>query len=86
MLVNMYADIVTSMPATMALELIQEDLAKESGSEVELEYFSLARAISRFKKKSLTNPGTVDTRTWNFRDDNEIKEKGQLGPGKFKIG
>ena len=84
MLVNVYADIVTSMPATMALELIQEDLAKESGAELKLEYFSLARAISRFKKKSLTNPGAVDK--WNFRNANEIKEKGQLSPGKFKIG
>jgi hypothetical protein len=85
LMVEMYADVITSMTVTMALELIKEDLEKDSGEVVELHYFSLARAISRFKKKTTTKPGAVIARNWKFKDTHEIKE-GQLGPGNFKLG
>jgi hypothetical protein len=84
LLVEMYADVIVSMGTKMALELIREDLEMDSGASVELQYFSLARAIGRFKKKATTKPGVAATRKWEFRDTNEIKES-QLSPGKFKI-
>lgn len=85
LLVKMYADEVMSMSIKMALELIKEDLEMESKETVDLHYFSLARAISRFKKKAADQSTTGTSRKWEFKDASEIKE-GQLGPGKFKLG
>lgn len=72
------------MSVTAAMELIREDLAKESGATIELHYFSLARAVARFKKTGLNSKGGT-TRKFEFRDANEIRD-GQLSPGKFKLG
>jgi hypothetical protein len=85
LMVEMYSDVVNSMTVTMALELIKEDLEKDSGEVVELHYFSLARAISRFKKKIAIEPGAAAEREWKFKDTHEIKE-GQSSPGTFKLG
>ncbi len=41
LLVEMYADVVTEMPITLALTVIKEDLEKETGAPAELHYFSL---------------------------------------------
>lgn len=84
-LVEMYCDLVTSMSVTVAMELIKEDLAKESETPVDLHYFSLARAVARFKRKSGLNSKGGAMQKLEFRDSNEIKE-GQLGAGKFKLG
>jgi 3-oxoacyl-[acyl-carrier-protein] synthase III len=85
LMVEMYANVISSMAVTMALELIKEDLEKDSGEAVELHYFSLARAINRFKKKTNTKLEAATEREWKFRDAHEIKE-GQSSPGKFKVG
>jgi len=77
-LVEMYAHWVTSMSVTAAMELIKEDLAKESGTTVELHYFSLARAVARFKKKTGVN------KKLEFKDTYEISDR-QSVPGKFKV-
>jgi hypothetical protein len=84
LLVAMYADLFASMSIKMALTVIKEDLEKESGASVELHYFSLARAISRFKKKAGIKPGADTKQKWSFKDANEIKES-QSSPGRFKI-
>ena len=84
LLVKMYADAVASMSVTMAMELIREDLEKESGASVELHYFSLVKAFSRFKKKEGKRSGEGTDRIWDFKDANEIKD-GQLSSGKFKF-
>ncbi len=81
-LVEMYRDTISAMSVTAAMELIKEDLAKESGTNIELRYFSLARAVSRFKK---TNALNSTARKMEFKDANELRD-GQLGPGKFRIG
>ncbi|MBA4055602.1 MAG: hypothetical protein C0490_12885 [Marivirga sp.] len=83
LLVEMYADVITSMAVTMALEIITEDLEKDSGEKVELNYFSLAQAVAKFKKKAKTKP-EAGIRKREFKDANEIKEN-QPAPGKFKI-
>jgi len=82
LVVEMYADVITSMAVTMALEIIKEDLEKESGGVVEIKYFSLAQAISKFKKRASSGHGVK--RKWEFKDANEMKEN-QSAPGKFKI-
>ena len=84
LLVEMYDGVVTEMPITMALTVIQEDLEKESGASVELHYFSLARAIARLKKNATKRSGTLAARKLEFKDDHEIKDS-QSNPGKFKL-
>lgn len=81
LMVEMYSDVATSMAVTMALEIIKEDLEKETGAIVELNYFSLAQAISKYKKEKAISK---TEKKWSFRDAHEIKEN-QLAPGKFKI-
>ena len=83
-LVEIYAHWVTSMSVTAAMELIKEDLAKESGTTVELHYFSLTRAVARFKKKTGVNSKGGAIKKVEFKDANEIKDR-QSVPGKFKV-
>ena len=85
LLVEMYADVVTEMPITLALTVIKEDLEKETAAPVELHYFSLVKAISRLKKKATKKSGALTTRKREFKDSNEI-ENSQLGTGRFKYG
>jgi hypothetical protein len=82
LIVEIYSDVITSMATTMALEIIKEDLEKESGTKVEMNYFSLAQAVSKFKKRAASGHGFK--RKWEFKDANEMKEN-QPAPGKFKI-
>lgn len=82
LIVELYADVITSMAVTMALEVIAEDLEKESSEKVELNYFSLAQAVAKFKKKVQTKPGTK--RRPEFKDAHELIEK-QLPPGNFTL-
>src|SRR5688572_13096847 len=80
LLAELYADQIMSLPIVMAMEIIRDDLQEESDETIELNYFSLARAIGRFKKK---NP-TTTKRKIEFKDAHEL-EKTQPRPGKFKV-
>ena len=80
----MYADEVTSMSVKMVLEFIKEDLEKEPGTSVQLRYFSLARAVARFKKSAAGKPGALTPRKREFKDAHEIEDR-QLRPGEFKV-
>ncbi len=84
LLVKMYAEEVASMSVKMVLDFIKEDLEKEPGTSVQLRYFSLARAVARFKKVGTGKPGALTTRKREFKDAHET-EAGQLTPGKFKV-
>lgn len=83
-LVEMYGELVTSMSVTMAMELIKEDLAKDSETAVELRYFSLAKAVARFKKKTGKSSKAMAAKKHEFKDANEIRN-GQSGAGTFKL-
>jgi hypothetical protein len=83
LIVDLYADVITSIPITMALEVIGEDLQKESSEKVELNYFSLAQAAAKFKKTIEANPG-IKKDTNRFKDANELDEK-ETKPGGFKV-
>jgi hypothetical protein len=72
------------MPVTIALEIIREDLRKESGEKVDLNYNSLARAVARSMKKSKVKD-EVGIQKRNFKDANELTDS-PTAPGKFKIG
>ena len=81
LLVEMYADVITSMAITMALEIIREDLEKEAREKVQLNYFSLAQAAAKFKKKAKAKP---ESRKMEFKDAYEQSDK-QNSPGKFTL-
>lgn len=85
LLVKIYAEEIASMSVKMALELIREDLEQQSHDRIDLNYFSLAKAISRSRKKVTGLSPTEIMQKWKFKDANEVNER-QLGPGKFKLG
>jgi hypothetical protein len=82
-IVEMYTEVISTTGPTMALEIIKEDLEKETGEQVALNYFSLAQAIAKTKP---ANAGLVkiQKRKWEFKDSNELKPD-QGTPGKFKL-
>lgn len=80
LLVKTYSELVTTIPIVMALEIIREDLQKDSKEPIVLNYFSLARAIARFKKK---NPVATKGK-FEFKDAYEL-DNIQSRPGKFKL-
>jgi hypothetical protein len=82
LIVDLYADVVSSMAITMAIDIIREDLEKEAGQKVELNYFSLAQAVAR-QKKLHGEKKRDGLKKWEFKDANEIKD--QSAPGKFKL-
>jgi hypothetical protein len=82
LIVELYAELITSMAITMAMEVIAEDLEKESGEKVKLNYFSLAQAAAKFKKEIEVDPG-IKKGANRFKDANELEEK-QTKPGGFK--
>lgn len=80
-LAEVYSEQISSLPVAIALEIIREDLQNECKEPVELNYFSLARAVARFKKK----PENSTKGKLQFKDSHELGE-GQTKPGKFKLG
>lgn len=83
LIVELYADVITSMAVTMALEVIAEDLEKESGETVNLNYYSLAQAAAKLKKDIKSKPAEKKG-TNRFKDANELEEK-QTKSGGFKV-
>lgn len=86
LLVDMYREVITSVGPTMALQIIRDDLQKESEAEVVLNYSSLAHAIKKYKRKVETDATSElkIEKKWEFLDAHEIAEK-QLSPGRFKL-
>ena len=78
LLVDFYAPQIFSLSKTMALTIIEEDLEKECDSPIKLSYFSLARAMSRYKKKHPKLSMGVKPAS-AFKDAHELKE-GQSSP------
>jgi hypothetical protein len=94
MIVKIYSEMIESMPLTIASELIQEELRKESEANLVLNYFSLVHAVYRLKKKVIVKPeansdstrkANSSSQKWNFKDANE-EGSSQAAPGKFKVG
>jgi hypothetical protein len=84
LIVNTYVDVISAMGITMALRVIKDDLEKEAGAEVKLNYFSLAKAASKLERKVSQRSTTVVTRKWEFKNANQMKEN-QTVPGMFKL-
>lgn len=83
LIVQTYPEVFESMGVNMALQVIKDDLEKQSGVPVELNYFSLAQAVVRYKKKLAANPGLAKRK--NIFMDSHEEGKNQLAPGKFTL-
>jgi hypothetical protein len=83
-IVECYSEVIQSMNATMSLDVIKEDLERESGESVELKYFSLVQAIAKFKNKNPTTATSTNKKKWEFKDSSELSSS-QETPGKFKL-
>jgi hypothetical protein len=87
LLVEMYSEIITCVGPAMSLQIIRDDLQKESEEELVLNYSSLAHAIKKYKRKAETKSNVTSEakmEKWEFLDAHEISEK-HLTPGKFKL-
>lgn len=83
LIVQVYSERIYKMKTSIAMEVIKRDLEKESGTPVELNYFSLARAISRLNKKPKSKSKHANDKPY-FPDAYELKND-QLPPGRFKL-
>ncbi|RAV99664.1 hypothetical protein [Pseudochryseolinea flava] len=79
LLVELYGSQILPLSKTMAVTIIEEDLQQECGATIKLSYFSLARAISRYRKKNPTLAPRVTNPPSIFKDAHELKE-GQTSP------
>lgn len=82
LIVTHYQELLTSMSVSMALTLIKEDLESISKGAVEMNYFSLNRAVTKYKKSGETKRSAV--KKWEFKDEHETKKQ-EGSPGKFQI-
>jgi len=85
-IVDHYADQIIAIGVNLALELIKEDLHQDTGEVINLNYFSLAQAITKYKKShvaSLKDPGLK--KKYEFKDSHESKAANENNPGSFKI-
>lgn len=78
---EMYADVVMGMATTMATEVIKEDLAKELGEPVDLNYHSLSQAVLRLKRKGILKTSATKM---EFKNSNELPHSHSKA-GSFKI-
>lgn len=85
LIVSKYRDVISDMGVAMALQIIKDDLEKEAGTTVRINYFSLAKAVSKTESRTTKKAITTSTRKWEFKDAYEMKES-QTTPGKFKLG
>lgn len=85
-IVQAYSDIVFDGNVAMVIEMIKDDLARETGEEVDLNYNSLVHAIKKYKAveakhdKTLPSPKQKDIQ---FKDMHELPRQLHQ-PGKFK--
>mgnify|MGYP000887168241 FL=1 len=83
LLTEIYCEVILEVGPAMALDIIHDDLLKEAGEDIPLNYTSLAHAIKKYKRKTSVNTKSKSVK-WEFLDAHELTEK-QLGPGKFKL-
>jgi hypothetical protein len=84
LLVEFYASRIFSLSKTMALTIIEEDLENECDPPLKLSYFSLARAMTRYKKKRPKLSLGAAKQASVFKDAHELKE-GQSNPIMFNL-
>ena len=85
LLTEVYADVLsTPMSTPMALEVIRQDLQNASTDPIELNYFSLLKAIKKAKKAGAIVPTDKAKVKWDFKDAHELPNTQKL-PGSFTL-
>lgn len=75
LVIEMYADVFsTSMSTPMALEVITQDLQNVSTEVIEINYFSLLKAIAKARKKGRIVKAEAVKQKWNFKDAHELPD------------
>jgi hypothetical protein len=88
-IVDEYAAIIQSWRVNLLKRAIEIDLEKHTGEETTLDYFSLRKAVKRFKKrlptieKKVTSIPSANPK-YEFKDAHEL-EKETKAPGSFKL-
>lgn len=85
LLTEVYADVLsTPMSTPMALEVIRQDLQNASTDPIELNYFSLLKAIKKAKKTGSIVQSEKAKVKWDFKDAHELQSTQKL-PGSFTL-
>lgn len=90
-IVNEYSSIMFDWRVNLLKSVIESDLEKQTGEKVNLNYFSLAKAVRKFKKKRPAISKKENTSTpnasqrYDFKDAHELDEKELTKPGSFKL-
>lgn len=90
-LVAEYSSIVNSCHVSILKRAIEIDLEKYTDGAVQLNYFSLAKAVKKFKKNTRCEVRKEkpvldkDYYSHEFKDAYELDEAGSVKPGSFKL-
>lgn len=88
-IVNEYATIILGWKINLLKRVIEVDLQRHTGEEVKLNYFSLCKAVKKFKRKFPTIEKKIQSAPlansrYEFKDAHEL-EKETSAPGSFKL-
>lgn len=90
-IINEYSSIIIDWRVSLLKSVIETDLERHCSEKVQLNYFSLAKAVRKYKKKRPTIPKKEKTSTpnanhrYDFKDAHELDEKESIKPGSFKL-
>ena len=89
--VDEYSSIIEGWHVSLLRNVIEIDLERHTGEKVKLNYFSLAKAVKKFKKnkplayrKEITSSPKAKSR-YDFKDAHELDEKKSTKPGSFEL-
>ena len=88
-IVDEYATLIPGWRINLLKRVIEVDLEKHTGEQTKLNYFSLSKAVKKFKKRF----PNIERRTlsippakakYEFKDAHELEEETRV-PGSFKL-
>ena len=84
-----YATIILGWKINLLKRVIEVDLQRHTGEEVKLNYFSLCKAVKKFKRKFPGSEKKIQTTPlanskYDFKDAHELEEEAVI-PGSFKL-
>ncbi|MBS1508561.1 MAG: hypothetical protein JSS79_18135 [Bacteroidetes bacterium] len=88
-IVDEYATIILGWPINLLKRVIEVDLERQTGEAVRLNYFSLCKAVKKFKKKRPVlekKPSSTPRANskYEFKDAHELETESTT-PGSFTI-
>jgi len=89
-IVQHYADRIIGLGKRIALDIIKNDLEKFSGEKIDVSYFSLAKAISKYLKMNGRKvehfvPKESLPKSSRFKNAYEYPDSDNMRPGAFRL-